>query len=180
MKRPLALLLGLSMLLCTGCAVAKAERETPHITDSQPDHFPSFPQGYYDADYAAQLFQSTLETDENGQFIYPDSYGGMYIDVDRLVFQVAAEDFSEYSYLTDEYDCVKFVQVEYSWNYLTKLRDEYYDTYDKDVDTVYSGYVDVYLNRAVIEVDAETLSRKSFDENSPLIFKEGSPIILLW
>ena len=174
MKRPLAFILGLFVILCSGCAAAKADR----ITIESPEQY-SQSTGTKDPSTASELFFSTLELDKEKGYIYPDTYGGMYVDGSTLVFLVAGDDFSEYQYLKDAYSDVEFKSVEYSWNYLSKLRDEYFETYDRSVDTVYMGYVDVNLNRAVITVNEETLARKTFDENSPLIFKIGSPTYLL-
>ena len=98
----------------------------------------------------------------------------MYVDGEDLIFLVAADDFSEYQYLKDAFpNNVKFKQVRYSWNYLQGLIYEYMATYDKDTEKVYETYVDVFFNRAVIGVDDETLSRKTNDENSPLVFELG-------
>ena len=171
MKRTIFSLLGAALLLCTGCASTKplkidismAPSDMSDIKEEKPR-------------FANELFYSTLEFDPERGYIYPDTYGGMYAEGNDIVFLVAAEDFSEYQYLKDAFpNDVKFKQVRYSVNYLEGLIDEYMATYDRDTERVYSAGVDVILNRAVIAVDEETLSHKTNDENSPLIFKLGSP-----
>lgn len=168
MKRLIPLLLVIPLILCTGCASSEsAVVVRPVVRTDEPAQERMQP---------GDLFFSTLEFDREKGYIYPDTFGGMYADGSDLVFLVASENFSDYQYLKDAYpDDVEFQQVEYSKNYLQGLIDEYLSTYDKDRETVYTAYVDVKLNRAVIKVDEETLSHKVNDENSPLVFVSGSP-----
>lgn len=166
MKRMSGVFLGISLIFCTGCTSSGS----PIIVDSETNCS-------MEATMRAEdFFLSTLEYDGADGYVYPDTYGGMYADGDRLIFLVAAEDFSEYQYLHDMYSYVDFRQVEYSWNYLKKLADEYMATYDKSSETVYMARVDVRQNRVVIKVDKETLSHKSPNENSPLVFELGTPL----
>lgn len=124
---------------------------------------------------ASDYFKSCLPADENGlPTAYPDTYGGKYInDNGDFVIQVTTDDLSEYQFLQDEFPCIVFEQVEYSYNYLEELMYEYLDSFDRDSETVYSGGVNSRLNRAVIFVDEETFSRKTNDPNSPIIFGVG-------
>ena len=174
MKRTIIALLGATLLLCTGCTSSEASQINIPISPSDMSDMgdireePKFP---------SDLFYSTLEFDPERGEIYPDTYGGMYADGDDTVFLVAAEDFSEYQYLLDAFpNEVKFKQVRYSWNYLQGLIDEYMADYEKDNEKVYTTYVDVLSNCAVIAVDEETLSHKTNDENSPLVFRLGKII----
>lgn len=61
---------------------------------------------------------------------------------------------------------------------MREIRDEYLKTYDPETETVYGGGIDVFNNRAYIDVDAETLSRKTNVPDSPLVFELGSPWII--
>lgn len=90
-----------------------------------------------------------------------------------FVIQVTSSDLSEYQFIQDEFPCVVFKQVKYSYNYLQNLTYEYRNTYDPNSETIYSSCVDIHLNRAVIGVDEETLSRKTNDPDSPIIFELG-------
>ena len=127
---------------------------------------------------AAMYFDNCLPAFESGQLIYPDTYGGCYKDGGNFVILVTTSDLSEYLFLQEEFPCIVFKQVKYSYNYLVKLRDEYMETYDCNTETVYGGGIDVYNNRAHIDVDEETLSHKTNDPDSPLVFELGSPWII--
>lgn len=102
---------------------------------------------------------------------------GNFIDDEvNLIIQVSSDDFSEYQYLKDSYPCVKLNRIEYSKDYLKKVLDECLAKYDENVDKFYRAYIDVRSNCAVIEVDEQTLSLKTTnDDSSPLVFKLGSP-----
>lgn len=168
MKRIFSLGLCVIIVLCAGCRSSEnTDLGRPVILEADPVEGSA---------YAEDYFLSTLRFDTQKGYIYPDTFGGMYAEGDKLIFQVAAEDFTEYQYLQDKYPNVVFQQVEYSKNYLQGLIDEYLTTYDKNTETVYMAYVDDILNRAVIGVDKETLSCKGPNEGSPLIFKSGSAI----
>lgn len=115
---------------------------------------------------------------KGGKLLYPESYAGYYIEGETII--VLLTDIgtaSEYDYLIDSYADTAFKEVEYSYNYLQSLIDEYEnsDEYEKTE----SCHVDVKLNRAVVEVDKEKLAEKQSDEDSPLIFKEKSKIYVL-
>ncbi|MCH5209200.1 MAG: hypothetical protein J1F04_09960 [Oscillospiraceae bacterium] len=167
MKRILTFLLGIPLILCTGCTSSRPPLVVEPIEGDSGSA--------REVMRAEDFFFSTLVLDEEKGYIYPNTFGGMYVDGDNLIFQVAAEDFTEYQYLRDKYPYVVFQQVEYSNNYLQGLIDEYLATYDKNTEMVYMAYVDVILNRAVIRVDEETLLRKATGEKSPLVFVLGSP-----
>lgn len=169
MKRIFCFLLITGSILCTGCSSAEPQ---PHVK-------PPIQNAGTSADGAAgaeDLFLGTLKRAPNGGYSYPDTYGGMYVDKDKLVFQATSEDFSEYQYLQDAYPNVTFQHVEYSYNSLQKMIDDYLETYDSNTEQIYMAYVDVMTNRAVIEVDETTFSQKTPDDKSPLVFVIGSAI----
>ncbi len=130
---------------------------------------------------ANAFFESNLRVDGEGELVHPKSFAGDYIDNEgNLIIQISSDDFSEYQYLRDKFLCVKFNRVKYSKEYLRNILDEYLDTCIDNGETLYRAYVDVELNRAVIEADEHTFSHKlTNDENSPFLFKIGSPIYAL-
>ena len=131
-----------------------------------------------DALEACTFFDNSLPVDNNGEIIYTDSYAGRFIDSNNhLIIQVASSDFSPYNFLCDKYPIVEFNQVQYSKNYLENLLDDYLNTYS-DNESVYSAYVDIKSNRAVVEIDDRSISLLSENtDNLPIIFKAGSPLI---
>lgn len=172
MKKIFAVLFIMSLTLCLSCVVAVCQKNQRLISEESiinVQHTPNDPN---------ELFLSSLPIDENGNYIYPQTYGGAYLDNGIYMFLIVADDFSEYQYLKDAFSNVEFRQVEYSLNYLQNLADEYIMTYDSDVETVFGSGVDVRENRSFIMVDEETLSHKTNDNVSPLIFKLGKPLYL--
>ena len=131
---------------------------------------------HQNAHAAADYFHSCLSTDDNFQYLYPDTYGGCYFDDDQnFVIQVTTSDLSEYQFIQEAFPCIIFKQVKYSYNYLRNTLNEYLNTYDPESETHYSAGVDVFNNRARIEVDEKTLSQKTNDPDSPIMFVKGSP-----
>lgn len=126
-----------------------------------------------DALSACALFDENLPVAKNGHIIYPDSYAGRYIDDNgHLIIQVASSDFTPYEYLQDTYSIVEFKQVEYSTMYLEELIEDYIQAGER----FFNIYADTKLNKVVVEVDEETLTRKSnIRSNLPIIYKEGAP-----
>lgn len=175
--------IGICMLLCicfslsASAATAESSQTDMQNFISQLDEMTRIQQ---DAVAANALFESKLVVDKSGELVYPESFAGDFInDEGNLIIQVSSKDFSEYQYLKDKYPCVQFNRVEYSYSYLKEILDECLETYDENVDTFFRAYIDVKLNRAVVEVDEETLSHRMLgSENSPLVYKLGSPIYI--
>lgn len=125
---------------------------------------------------ASKYFDSCLTADDDNRPLYPNTYGGCYMGENKtFVIQVTSSDLSEYQFIQDEFPCVVFEQVKYSYNYLQNLINEYCNTYDPNSETIYMTYVDILLNRAVIGVDEETLSHKTNDPESPIVFELEHP-----
>ena len=124
---------------------------------------------------AHNYLYSCFSPDENGLPIFPDTFGGNYFPDGnkQLVIQLTTSDPSEYLFIQEEFPCVVFEQVKYSYNYLDELIYEYLSTYDPESETVYSGHVSPNLNKAIIWVDEETLSHKTNDPESPIVFEWG-------
>lgn len=128
-----------------------------------------------DALDACATFDNDIAKANNGELIYPDSYAGRFIDGDHLVIQIASSDFTLYEYLKKQYPTVQFNQVEFSKDCLDKTLEKYMSTYDKNEEDILCAYVDVELNKIVIEVDASTFLRKQkCNTNLPIIYKVGS------
>lgn len=132
----------------------------------------------YNASAANDYLYSCFPRDENGRPVFPDTFGGHYFPGegnDKLAILLTVSDPSEYLFIQEEFPCVVFEQVRYSYNYLDELLHEYLTTFDRESETVYGGEFDLRNNRAVILVDEETLSRKTNDPDSPIEFRLGSP-----
>lgn len=114
-----------------------------------------------DALNAYQVLYSSFEMDDNYNYILPDDYAGEYIDDSyNLVVQLTTDDYSEYELLLDEFDCVEFKTVEYSYNELKALADNAFqsiaDTESmEDIQRV-ASYVSVQQNKAIIEIGTES------------------------
>lgn len=181
MKKFLYIALCISLILCTGCSAANAENI--NIIDQRGD------EQYYSKTETPknpnELFLSGLTQDSEYDCNYPDSYGGVYVEYDEngteiYTFVIVGDDYSDYQYLKDAFpNTTKFRSGEYSYNYLCEVRDEYCAKAAETSETFYTAGIDTIRNRVVVTVDADTLASKDTDENSPIIFELGSPMILL-
>ncbi len=131
---------------------------------------------------AYQLLWDSFEKDENCQPIYPDEYGGEYIEDDKLVIQLTentTENQQKYRELCGNSDKVIFEEVEYSLNYLNSLDSEAKKLYENYKVTSFG--VDRKNNRYFIHVEKEDLDKVIAEHSrsrssSPIIFEEGAPI----
>lgn len=117
---------------------------------------------------ACNYFEACVPYDESGQHIYPDTYDGSHMTVegDTFVIMATTSDFSEYQFLQDEFPCIVFEQVKFPLAYLWSIVDhEYYDLKNS-----YVG-VNIAENHVVMYVDAETLSEKTNDPDSPVVYE---------
>lgn len=167
----------LSMCICLSASAVTTEPFRTNIQGTIESLLVKISNEQRDAIAANEFFQSNMLVSDDGELVYPNTFAGNFIDDEgNLIIQVSSDDFSDYQYLQDSYTCVKLNQVEYSKDYLKKVLDECLETYDENIDTFYRAYIDVRLNRAVVEVDEQTLSlRSTNDDSSPLVFKLGSP-----
>lgn len=185
MKKILYTILCISLILCTGCSAANAQQ--PDERYNEVPYRPYYiyynkieePRSSYD------LFLNNLTPDSDNYCTYPDSYGGVYVEYDEnnteiYTFLIVGNDYSDYQYLQDAFpNTTKFRSCEYSYNYLCEVMDEYYASAAGTSEKIYSAGIDTMLNRVVITVDEQTLANKNHDDSSPIIFKPGSPMILL-
>lgn len=134
----------------------------------------------------AQSIEKNFEKNEKGDTIYPDYFGGMYINEDnQLVIQiiknkVSTSNTEKYSKLTNGYSNTNLEYVKYSYQELNKIHDEILDYFLNDnKSVVVTGlYVDVLSNNVVVELkekSEETIELfKEKVNNSPMIrFEKG-------
>lgn len=178
MKKIFYIMLCISLILCAGCSSAKAEQSPGYYK------LPSFRPAYRlieDPCDPYELFHNNLMSDDDNLCIYPDSFGGVYMEYDEnggeiFTFVIAGDDYSDYQYLQDAFPNTKFLTGEYSYNYLCKVAQEYYAAAKSNSERIMSIGIDVISNRVVVEVDSETLSTKHPDEYSPIVYKLGTQI----
>lgn len=172
----------LSAVLCTGCASRASEPTVmPPIYD---DNIRSQQE---DTTYPYGLFLSKCELSDTGEYIFPDDYAGVYVEYEDesdlrssyCVFLFTTDDVSRYQYLKDAFPKTEFKTEKYSYNYLKNVLDDYRKTCDIPREHITASCVDISLNRAVVEVDEETLATVAFDEEDPLIFRKGDRIFVL-
>ena len=131
---------------------------------------------------AYQLLWDSFEKDtESGQPIYPDEYGGEYIDDDKLVIQLTEntpENQAKYRELCGNSDKVVFEKVTYSLNYLGSLESQA-ELLSKDF--AVNGYgVKRSENKFIIEVEKQDLTavqQRLMRQRSsaPIEIVEGEP-----
>ncbi len=104
---------------------------------------------------ANDLLWQTFEFGENGMPIsYPEEYGGAYIEKGLLYIYIVGLDdelIAKYNDICDNSPAIRFVEAEYSLNYLESLSavaEQMTDTYDV---TAYGA--DIRNNRFSIEID---------------------------
>lgn len=129
----------------------------------------------------AQSIEKSFDKDEKGVTIYPDYFGGMYIDKDdRLVIQIIQNEISvsnieEYLKLTSGYSNANLEYVKYSYKELNEIHNailDYFLSDNKSVNIV-GVYIDVLSNHVVVEL-------KEKSEDTIKLFKEkisDSPMI---
>lgn len=115
---------------------------------------------------AYETLYNRFGQDEDNNYILPDDYAGEYIDDDyNLVVQLTTDDYSEYEFLHDVFDCVVFKTVEYSNNELTELAREarvsIIETENMDKIEYVSSCVDVRNNKALIEIGTEDFNTRN-------------------
>ena len=116
--------------------------------------------------------------------IYPDNYAGAYIDGSILVIQLT--DISDYGTalyrrLLGENAPIRFKQVQYSWNQLTEIGEQFLDTIsDSDILVVFSG-VSTKGNVFNIGVERSGFRRASrylnaLTGNPPITIERSRPV----
>lgn len=124
---------------------------------------------------AYEEFMSYMEDDGEGNYLYPDSFAGAYLDTDTFSLCILLTDCSEE--VTAEYDMffsdptiVEYIKAEYSYSDLVKIQNEIMENI-KDYKVI---GIDPKKNVVSIGVDRETETRaRNRGEN---IFPKEYPI----
>lgn len=121
-----------------------------------------------------QLYNS-FEWDKT--YIYPDDFGGDYIDYDTLHVLVTNSDSIPYyeTLLSNYKDNVVFDVVSYSYNYLFDKTEDYVEKIDEDCSVVSYG-VDVINNKGKIEIMSN--DNASATENKPYSLSDESDSLI--
>lgn len=170
MKHALILLLIILILCFTGCSKQPEKDEDTSSLHAEREKI-------LEADTEARDRIEYHRKYKGGKLLYPESYGGYYVeDKTLVVLLIDIDKASEYEYLEDSYLDVEYKEVEYSYNYLQSFIDEFNET-DEGKENNFGSHVDVKLNRAMIYInDEETLVEKLVeqenDENSPVIYQK--------
>lgn len=105
-----------------------------------------------EATEAYSELRSLFGVSESGEDVFPDDYAGAWIeDNDLIVGLTSLESVEKYDVVLSEFDCVQYVEMEYSLNELYELRDEMYEQVKDDID-ISCFYVHVAGNNIVYEV----------------------------
>jgi len=105
-----------------------------------------------EATQAYSELRSLFGVSESGEDVFPDDYAGAWIeDNDLIVGLTSLESAEKYDTVLGEFDCVQYVEMEYSLNELYELRDEMYEQIKDDIE-ISCFYVHVAGNNIVYEV----------------------------
>ena len=86
-----------------------------------------------EATEAYSELRSLFGVSESGEDVFPDDYAGAWIeDNDLIVGLTSLESVEKYDVVLSEFDCVQYVEMEYSLNELYELRDEMYEQVKDD------------------------------------------------
>lgn len=128
------------------------------------------------------------------EMVYPNYYGGMYINDDqKLVLQIVEEnipnsgeiEYHKYSKITNIADNIEIEYVKYSYNELKTIDDriiEYFSSEYADYNNLAATYVDVYSNKVIVELKENTIEyqnefRAKVVDSKLIEFKQGQEAI---
>lgn len=118
-------------------------------------------------------------TDKEGSMLYPDNYGGEYIEKGNLIILLANASFNEkkvYLDLLSDYKSVIIIRdVEYSINDLNYVAEDFMKKLDDSVNK--SFHIDPRKNKVVITVPQSTLENK-LNTLETSIHSQNLPIII--
>lgn len=132
-----------------------------------------------EATQAYSELRSMFGVSESGEDIFPDDYAGAWIeDNDLIVGLTSLESAEKYDTVLGEFDCVQYVEMDYSLNELYELRDEMYGQIKDDIE-ISSFYVHVAGNNIVYEVlepvgTAEQKLESKLDTLQSNVMKNGN------
>lgn len=103
-----------------------------------------------------------------GDEIAPDDYAGVYSYFGKLFVAITTSQPSEYyTSLLEEYTCVKYTTVKYSFNELTRVCESAQKLFSDSEFTVSSCYVDVPINKAAIEINGDPKKAQNYLKGLP-------------
>lgn len=160
MKRLSAFLLA-AMLLCVGCS-----KERGGFSDQITEEVKAA-----DAELRSEFTDGSI-------IVYPDYYGGSDIRGGKLFVYVTADYNSELDFLSEKYDCVEFVEVEYGRNELYlfegQIKTELEESFP-ELDQYNGMRIDGASGKVVVELLPETLDNAEIMDRLRAHF-EGSPV----
>ena len=138
----------------------------------------------------ARLIESQFIKNSNGDVIYPDNYGGMYINSDNsLVIQLVKDKYNNNNnnLIYDNYktilisDEIKIEYVDFSYYELEKNNQIIIDYFmmNNDINNNFvANYIDIYSNRIIVELlHSDEESKKYFTDyilnSNMVVFKKG-------
>lgn len=138
----------------------------------------------------AMALESRFTIARTGEKVYPEYYGGMYINDDqKLVLQVVKDEvpsvgnslYSSYASTTNYADNEILEYVDYSFNELKNVYDkvnEYFTSDVVDYDNLVSNSIDPLLNRVVIKLidntpEKQNEFREKIIDSEMLVFEQG-------
>ena len=123
------------------------------------------------------IYQS-FPLSEDGNYILPSGYGGEYITEDgNLVVQLTCDaEWSTFETYAKKYDCMSINEVEYSYDELSSMADEYIHSSPYKF---YRYYIDTKQNDVVFKTDEKTCHILNETQQHPAFeFEIGNPIQL--
>lgn len=123
---------------------------------------------------------SNFQRDQNGQYIYPDSFSGAYLNAqDKLcikLYNYSQETIAQYSQYTGNSSCVCFEKAEYSYNMLTDIMDTVIPEIKNSEQNVSCIYIDEMENVIKIGTNNPIMSaNKISEENLPIDYYFEEP-----
>ena len=134
----------------------------------------------YEASEKAEKITNNMMKAKSVGNIYPDYYGGMYInDNQDLVIKIVKSKKESEKLFADEE--VLFEYVEHSYNELDEVNNtiiDYFGTHDVKDNKLVANYVDIFKNKVIVELENNTKEEqdwfmKNIIDSSLIEFKKG-------
>jgi len=134
----------------------------------------------YEASEKAEKITNNMMKAKSVGNVYPDYYGGMYIndDQDLVIKIVKNKKESEQLFVDEE---VLFEYVENSYNELEEVNNiivDYFSTQEVRDSKFVANYVDIYKNKVIVELENNTIEeqewiKKNIIDSTLIEFKKG-------
>lgn len=170
MKRVVAILL--SSLLLFG--IGTTEKNVTAVSAESNTVSENIFEIQREACQANEILYASFEW-ENG-YVYPDDFGGTYIDYDTLYVLIkSGGDIEKYKAILSKFDNVEYEYVEYSYNELQFEAKKVVENDMKNINVVSYG-VDVMKNKALIGVEYNSSERAVAicEKNDKVIIEQQS------